>query len=133
MNLAIYNAMATAVAGFAQQHASPELRVAYPGLHFDPPDSGIWLELRWFQNGSDEYGIANDGPSVPRGFFRLIVCQRPGAINEAVGLAEAIISNWSKGTYIGPARIDETPSLGGPVEEPNRVSHPVTIRYWASR
>lgn len=129
----VYDAFAPLVTTFAANQ-SPELPVGYPGLTFEPPSEGLWLELSADANGGEDYGIADGGPADVMGFFRVRVCNRPGqGINAAAVIAEALIDEIPKGTAIGPARIYQVPRLNGPITDDNKIMHLVTFRYRGTR
>lgn len=133
MNTAIYNAFAPLVTTFANGY-SPALPVSCPGLNFDPPSEGRWLELQWIRAGLEEYGIGNRGPASVNGSFRVMVNARPGhSVTTATDIADALVLHIEKGTQIGPARIHQTPFVTGPITDDNVVMHMVTFRYRAVR
>lgn len=130
---AIYDAFAPKVTAFANGY-SPALPVAYPGLTFETPSEGAWLEIVSVRNGGEEYGMGNYGPADVMGFYRVNVCTRPGqGINTGAAIAEALADAIRKGTEIGPARIYQMPRISGPIQDDNRVMQPVTFRYRGTR
>ena len=125
----IYGAFAVLIEAFAQ-NASPALTVSYPGIDFTPPDSGEWLEMRFFPNETKNFGIADDGPSTHEGFIQLAACHRPGTgIVSGITLAGAIIAQFAKGTTVGNATIERKPYISAIVTMDDRICHPVTIPY----
>ena len=127
----VYDAFAPLVTDFA---SAQSLKVAYQGLNFDPPSEGLWLELRDFRNGGMDYGMSDFGPATVMGFFRVLVNSRPGfGINSGTDIAELLVSEIPKGTEIGPARIERTPEIGGPIEDDSVIMQPVTFRYRGTR
>lgn len=131
MNVEIYNALAPLVTTFAAAQSVP---VAYPGITFEPPTTGEWLELLMFWNGNEEYGMAAAGPAVARGFARVLVHSRPGqGINDAAALAEALIDAIPKGTQIGPALVERTPAMTGPITDGARIFHTITFRWFVAQ
>lgn len=128
----IYNDFAEAVAVFAAA-TSPPLPVSYPGVHFTPPDAGAWLEVRWFPNETQNWGIGNDGPSVMQGFGQVSVYYRPGAgIVDGLLLAGAIVDAFPKGTQLARASVQRKPWISAVVSDGDKVFHPVTIPYKAT-
>lgn len=124
---AIYDAFATKVGEFA---AAVGLQCAFPGVPFEPPASGAWLELQWFPNQTQNYGIADDGPSLLQGFGQLSVCYRPGAgIMAGTARTDQIIAAFSKGTTFAGARVYRKPWTNSIIQDPERVMHPVTIMW----
>ena len=117
------------VAQFATSRSLPVLYMGRPSGAV-PPDSGRWLEVRLYRNENIEYGVADDGPAPAQGFFRVLVCDRPGqSVVAATEDAEALSQAIPKGTAIGDAFIERRPGIGGPIEDDDRVLHPVTFRY----
>jgi len=127
----IYDAFAVQLAAFA---AGEGLAVGYPNIHFTPPDSGLWLELMVFWNGNTNYGLADAGPTVEQGFFRVMVGYRPGAgLMPAQELAESVIETFPKGSLFATARVEQTPALSGPVQLDDKLFVPVTVRWRSTR
>src|SRR5690606_2309395 len=108
---------------------SPKMQTAYPGIGFTPPSSGAWLELQWFPNQTQNYGVANDAPSFLQGFAQLSVCYRPGGgIVSGSALTDQIIAAFAKGTVIWQrVRVYRKPWTASIIQDPERISHPVTI------
>jgi hypothetical protein len=124
---AIYNAFAVRLGEFAQAHSLP---VSYPGVPFDAPESGRWLEGSWIPNGSQNYGMADDAPTLIRGLAQVNVCERPGGgIVGGLALAKQVVDHFAKGTRFDIARIYEKPSVSNLIEETARVMYAVTIRW----
>lgn len=127
----IYNAFCLLAADFALA-LSPPLVVAYPNVAFTPPDDAPWIEVRWFPNETQNYGVSNDGPSMRRGFFQIGVATRVreglAALTDVVGLA---IVAFAKGTQFGGARIPRKPWASSVLEEPDRALMYITVPYYA--
>lgn len=82
----------------------------YDGSEFDTPDTGIWLESRYFPNEHDDILWADDSP-VQMGFFQVSVYFR-NDVNEARADAEAtnVIAQFPRGLQInGGIRIKKRP------------------------
>ncbi len=129
----IYNAFAPLVTTFAAG-LSPALPVAYPNLNFDPPSEGMWLDFRTFWNGNENYGMSDSGPSIERGFFRIIVNAPAGSGQSAAqAVAELIATAFPKGTTFNVARTDRAPEITGPIQDDPWLMIPVTIYWRATR
>lgn len=127
MNSEAYNAFATMLASFAQAQGVP---VAFPGVNFTPPDSGLWLEASWVPNVPLNYGIGDDGPTQERGLAVVTVCGRPGGgIGAVLALAEAVRQAFGKGTRLGPVRVYAKPALNQLPAEPARLACVVTAQW----
>lgn len=125
----IYDAFAVAVSTFAGALSSP-LPVSFPDLQFDPPATGPWLEVAWFPNETQNYGIGNAGPSIHRGFGQVAVVQRKGVgLVDPMVLAGGVLAAFAKGTLIGPARVYREGWISSVVQESDRVMLPITIPY----
>lgn len=127
----IYNAFSIRAGAFA---AAQGLPIAYPDISFTPPPIGQWLEVRAFWNDGANYGMADDGPTVEQGFFRLMACGRTGSgLMDLQTLAESIVAAFPKGTMLAKARVERSPSMSGPIQDDDRSTIPVTIRWRATR
>lgn len=124
----IYDDFCRKVSDFA---GTKNLFVAYPGIKFDPPKSGPWLEIIWAQNGTEEVTMGDEDSAVLIGFFRALVNDRPGSIAPASAIARSLASTIPKGTAIGNAFITRQPEITGPVTDSgnNIVMTTVTFRY----
>lgn len=123
----IYDAFAGLVASFA---AAARLRCSYPCLGFKPPATGAWLELQWFPNQTQNYGLANDGPSLLPGFGQLSACYRPGqGIMVGTLITDQIIAASAKGTAFGGVSVQRRPCTSSLIQDPERIMHPVTIPW----
>lgn len=126
---AIYDAFATLVGEFA---AAQGLACSYPGQAFTPPtgNGARWLELQWFPNQTQNYGLADDGPSLMQGFGQLSACYRPGqGIMVGTAITDQIIAAFPKGTTFAGMRVDQKPWTSSIIQDPERAMHPVTIRW----
>lgn len=110
---------------------SPELPIAWPGINFTQPDTGMWLEAKLFPNEPMNYSMDNDGCHAARGFFQVIVGYRPGVgqINPSL-IADAVIAHFSKGTPLGPVRVVKSPWQSPEITEGSFLMIPVTIPYY---
>lgn len=127
----IWEAFSAAIASFAAG-VSPPIPVIHQGTSAAPPDTGMWIETRFFPNETDNYGVANAGPSTHKGFCQATVCVRPGVGNiGALAVAESIVSAFKKGTAIGPAKTERQPWISSVLVESDRLRNPITIRYKA--
>jgi hypothetical protein len=126
----IYDAFAIKVGTFAAQF-SPAMPASYPGIGFDPPSAGMWLECQWFPNETQNYGIGNEGPSLLQGFGQLSVCYRPGGgIVPGLAVADLIIAAFGKGTVLYEGiKVYRKPWTSSVIQDPERVMHPVTIPW----
>jgi hypothetical protein len=126
---AIYDAFALRVGALAAQF-SPAMTVAYPGKGFTPPTTGTWLEMAWFPNETQNYGLADDGPSLLQGLCQVSVAYRPGlGIVDGLTLTDQVIAYFAKGTELAGVRIYRKPWLASVLESPEKVMHPVTIPW----
>ncbi|WP_115560017.1 phage tail terminator-like protein [Xanthomonas arboricola] len=124
---AIYDAFAALVGTFA---AAQGLLCSYPGISFTPPTAGAWLELQWFPNQTQNYGMADDGPSLLQGFGQLAACYRPGnGIMVGMRITDGIIAAFDKGTDFAGVRVYRKPWTSTIIQDPERHMHPVTIMW----
>lgn len=124
---AIYDAFAGLVGEFA---GAINLPCAYPGRGFTPPTQGPWLELQWFPNQTQNYGMDDDGPSLLQGFGQLSTCYRPGGgIIVGTTITDQIIAALAKGTTFARVRVYRKPWTSSIIQDPERIIHPVTIPW----
>lgn len=122
-----YDDFANRLTAFAATEGVP---VAYPGVSFTPPASGLWLESSWRPNQPLNYGTGDDGPTQERGLALLNVCGRPGGgIGGVVALAERVRAEFGKGVRFGKVRVYEKPAANVMPAEPSRLAVAVTIRW----
>lgn len=124
---AIYDAFAGLAGAFA---TATDLPCSYPGLGFTPPAQDAWLELQWFPNQTQNYGMDDDGPSLLQGFGQLSACYRPGAgIIVGTKITDQIIAAFAKGTAFSGVRVYRKPWTSSIIQDPERIMHPVTIPW----
>jgi len=106
------------------------LPIAWPGIKFTPPQSGMWFEVRYFPNEPNHFPWDDDGKQTYIGFLQVSVFGRPNeGIVSLTEEAEGIKARFPKGTAFGPVRVSRTPYLLSPIEEDNSIQIPVTIPY----
>lgn len=109
---------------------SPALPIAWPGIHFTPPATGMWLEAKLFPNEPRDLAWDADGCALQRGFLQVMVGYRPGGgqVN-ASQIADAVITHFSKATELGPVRVSKMPYQTPPLTEADKLYIPVTVPY----
>jgi len=107
--------------------------IAWPGVDFTPPDSGLWLEVSFFPNEPMQDGIGDGASAAPRGNFQIAAADRPGAgVVNVTDLATTVAGIYPKGTVIvDPVRVRLTPYQLQLVKMDDRLMIPVTIPYGA--
>ena len=107
-----------------------DVPVAYHAVGFEPPSAGLWLELQWFPNGAQNYGMADTGPTLLQGFAQLSACDRPGrGLAPASTLADAVVEAFAKGTTFAGMRVYRKPAISSVIEDPARLMLPVTVMW----
>lgn len=110
---------------------SPTLPIAWPGIKFVPPDSGIWLEVLYFPSESENYAWGADGCVNAKGFFQINVCYRPnvGQIQPSA-TADLIIAHYPKGYFlVGNVGVFKKPWQSPAVTDSAKLFIPVSIPY----
>lgn len=127
---AILEAFATRLDAFTY---SPQPPIAWPGVKFKPPASGMWLEASLFPGDPESLAWENDSPNEVRGFCQILIGYRPGLGEVAASqLADALLAWFAKGTPLGPVRVSRTPTRAPSLpDEGNKIFIPVTIPYLA--
>jgi hypothetical protein len=109
---------------------SPEIPIAWPGVVYDPPSTGMWLEASLFPNEPRELSWDSDSCHDTRGFCQVSVFYRKGGGQvDASTTADAIIAHFPKGLALGPVRVQKRPWQSPAVPLDDRIFIPVTIRY----
>lgn len=125
-----YDAFAVQAATFAASEGVP---VAYPGVEFSVPSSGLWLSIDWVPNRPAEYGISNDGPSMDRGLAIIAANGEPGiGLMPVLTLAEKARQAFGKGTRFGAMKVYTKPAITVLPPEPHRLSAIVTAQWHES-
>lgn len=111
-------------AGFTQP-------IAWPGVNFTPPNSGLWLQVALFENQPLQPGLSNTAGVGLRGILQITACGRPGLGYAALDtLAESVIAAFPKGKpVLSASRVTRTPYKMGDVTTDDRLMLPVRIDY----
>ena len=105
--------------------------IAWPGVDFTPPDTGIWLEPVIIRGDGLDPGLPMDSVYMPNGTFRVGVCTRPGnGIVAVAAMAETIAATLVKGTRFSDGTfIVNNPRAQTAIIEPDRITVPVSMAY----
>lgn len=110
----------------------PNMPTAFVGVHFEPPSTGQWFEVRAFWNENFELGA--NAPTVEQGFFRVFVSGRTSeSFIDLQDLAGEVVDLFPKNVCIGDAFVERTPSTSGPFVDGDKIQIPVTVRWRAIR
>lgn len=114
---------------------SPPLPVAWPGIPFEPPATGMWLEARHFPGEPVDLIWDNDTQQNSMGFFQVSVFWRPGTNTgqnsqlAASEIADLVIAHFPKGLNIDAMKVRKGPWQSTAVNLPGKSFIPVTIPY----
>lgn len=117
---------------------STSLPVAWHAVEFEPPagQDSKWLSVKNFPSEPLELGWGNTDAVYYTGFLQINIHFRPTAggdgqrrLMDAIGEAETIMGQYSKGTEAGPVRVKSRPWRAEPVEDETGFYIPVTIPY----
>lgn len=116
---------------FAEVHEFDScIPVAYSGVDFTPPDTGLWLEVQPFPNEPDNISWDADGQQVYLGFMRVAIYFRSGAgIITASEFADKVIAHFHKGKDLGPVKVERRPFTGPVIADNDYLFISVTIPY----
>lgn len=105
--------------------------VAWPGVDFTPPDTGIWIEPVIIRGDGIDIGLPMDSLYMPNGTFRIGVCTRPGnGVVAVAAVAETIAATLVKGTRFADGTfIVNQPKVQAAIIEPHRITMPVSMAY----
>ena len=114
---------------------SPQPPIAWPGVHMDPPDEGMWLEARFVPDESTDLVWDDDTQKNTTGALLVRVYYRPGiGVGQTTQVsaseyADAIVRLFPKGLGVGAVRILKEPSQGPAVNLEGNSYIPVMIPY----
>ena len=105
--------------------------IAWPGVKFTPPATGVWLEVAFFPNTGRQDGLANSAQLTPEGMYQVSCYMRPGSgIDPIEKAASAIRATFPKGRVItGSVRVTRTPYDMSLSQDGDRMAIAVTIPY----
>lgn len=105
--------------------------IAWPGIKFTPPKTGVWLEVDFFPNRGIDNGLDYASTVTPVGVFQVTVATRPGKGVITIGLAtQKIATTFARGTTItGSVRVSRAPYNLSLLTEDDKIYIPVTIPY----
>lgn len=109
----------------------PQPEILWPGIQAEPPDEGIWLQVRFAPNEPYDLAWDDDACVDTRGHLRILVYFRPGQGQIIPSeLADALIAFYPKGSDLGPVRVRKRPWQSPMVtEDASKLYIPVTIPY----
>lgn len=109
----------------------PQPEIMWPGIQEDPPQEGIWLQIRFNPNEPHDDAWSNDACIDTRGHLRILVYFRPGQGQLVPSeLADALIAFYPKGSALGPVRVSKRPWQSPMVtEDSSKLFIPVTVPY----
>lgn len=108
----------------------PSVPVAWPGIDFNPPDTGMWLEARLFPNEPRDLAWQDDSRHEDRGFFQIRIFYRPGAGQlKPSQLADDLIAYFPKGLSLGPVCVKKRGWQSPAVTDEDKLFIPVTISW----
>jgi|GEM_PF-3856050 len=111
--------------------AELDYTIAWPGLNFTPPDSGIWLEVIFQPNTGIDNGLAADDGVVPRGLLTIMVMTRPGSgIVGVQQAADSVMAAYPKNaTLVGLVRVSRAPQVFDLNMQDDRLGVAVSVEY----
>lgn len=106
------------------------LPVSWPGINFDPPPTGAYLEVKLFRSPTERLTIK--GRHRISGFLQVTVSvpEGEGSIG-ADEIADTVSSLYPVDARFGNARITKEPSVNSGFHEDGRWKVPITIDYEA--
>ena len=106
-------------------------QIAWPGVKFTPPATGVWLEVVFFPNTGRQDGLANSAQLTPEGMYQVACYMRPGGgIDPIEKAASAIRATFPKGRIItGSVRVTRTPYDMSLSQDGDRMAIVVTVPY----
>ena len=111
--------------------ANAGLPISYPGVNFDQPNTGLWLELEFLPNDYAGSQINPSGATLPRGIFRINACEsKKTGIMAATTQAESVKAAFPiRHPLVDQVAVSKVPVLGMPITDAGVIRIPVTIEY----
>jgi|SRR5690625_1748416 len=105
--------------------------IAWPGVDFDPPATGIWLEVVYQPNQGIDNGLSASDAVVPQGLMTVMVMDRPGrGVFAAQAVAEQVMAVYPKNhKLVGLVRIQRTPYVFELPQKDDRLGWAVSVDY----
>lgn len=117
---------------------APPLPIAWPDAPFVPKIGETFLAVDYLPNRSKDPFLAFDDGTLYRGLLQVaVVAPRGSGALGAARIAAAIAEHFGAGTTLRPAdqsfalKIQDRPSVGGPIPEDKWTRTPVTIAWRA--
>ena len=112
---------------FQQVKAWATVPVAYPGVTFTPPATGLWVKI--YHAPNDLQPDVNGGAFIRRGNFSIVVYGKPDSDTLLVSaMADSIETEWVQGRSILTTKVTGT-SKTSMIEEPSLIYVAVSIAY----
>jgi len=118
---------------------SPELPIAFPGVEFDKPESGYWLEAAFLP--AQSAAVSLSGWNEYTGVLQIVLVTSSTQTAEVVrqNIVSSIVAHFKRGTVLTEGdqevRIVQppyaSPSFADP-QTPTLTRTPVTVPYWSS-
>lgn len=122
--------LSACLAKLAAFDSSPAIPVAWPGIEFDSPSEGTWLEARLFPNEPRDLAWGDDSCHDMFGFFQINVYYRPGVGQVSPSqIADDLIAFFPKGLVLGPVRVRKRAWQSPAVTDEDKLFIPVTIPW----
>lgn len=104
--------------------------IAFPGVDFTPPQTGVWLEVSYLPNQGIDDGVNANSSRVPRGIYQVMVFDRPGSgVYDALDAAAQVQAVFPKLSAVGGVYVQKEPYQGSVETQSDRLAIPVTIPY----
>lgn len=126
----VITALQQSVIAAVAQSGFPTLPVKFLNVSFDPPNSGLWLELVYLPNPPSDTTWGDE--RVYRGFMRLILHypNDGGGSYSAMDLAESIMRYYSKSKRLNNVlTLLNQPRVSTVLEHEKGLSIPITLEY----
>jgi hypothetical protein len=104
--------------------------VAWPGVSFTPPSSGLWYKPAILP-GTVEAGMGVSADTHPMGDFQVSIFTVPGSGTSALHTAaDALVAHFDR-ARLGSLQCG-VPEIGPLIQEPDWLHLPVTVPYLAT-
>ena len=104
--------------------------ISWPGVVFDPPADGQYLEVIFMQGQTITRTQDPDGVDHQQGIFQVNVVFPVGVgIVKSAAIADSIINHFPKGLNLESVKVSGKAWSGTPIQEDHKLLTPVSIPW----
>lgn len=103
---------------------------SWPGVLFEPPETGKYIEVSVLKNVTDQYSFTAGGPDHQQGLLQAnVIWPLNQGIIGANAVADLIIAHFPKGLNLDEVKISGTGYRTSAIPDEHRLIIPVSIPW----